>query len=309
MTYAHEAPFDLVHDRLPYQAAASRPPLEWPGGAKVAVWVVPNIEHYEYLPPKQEFDPYPRTPHPEVRSYSYRDFGNRVGFWRMLEAIDRYEIPCTASLNAGVLDHFPEIAEAMAARNWDYMSHGLYNTRTLRGMTEDEERDFYAECNRVLERHTGKKFSGMLGPNITGTPRTPDLMAEAGMTYQADWVHDDRPSPLLTAHGPIVALPYTFELNDGPVFRGPNEAAEYLRLCVDQLEELRAEEGGQMMCIALHPFVIGQPHRAPHFEALMAALREHDDVWLTTATEIVEHYRSQTMAADLAALDLAAGEN
>jgi allantoinase len=269
------------------------------------VWVVPNIEHYEYLPPAGSVDPYPRTPHPDVRKYAYHDYGNRVGFWRMLAVLDRYEIPCTASLNVAVLDHYPEIAQEMAERGWDLMSHGLYNTRYLTGLDVAEERAFFDDCNDVLLRHTGRRFSGMLGPNITGNVWTPDLMAELGMKYHSDWVHDERPAPLLTRSGArLVALPYSYELNDAPLLmRSFVEGPDYTAYCIDQFDRLYSEASsrGRMMCLPLHPFAIGQPHRIRHLERVLEHLRGHEGVWFATASQIVDHYLEQHYDADLAA--------
>jgi allantoinase len=302
MTYPHERPLAPVHDRLPYSPIGDREPLRWPGGARVAVWVVPNIEHYEYLPPAGAVDPYPRTPHPDVRKYSYHDYGNRVGFWRMLEVLDRYDVPCTVSLNTAVLDHYPEIASAMIERAWDFMSHGLYNTRYLTGLSEDEERAFLATCNRVLERHTGHGYNGMLGPNITGNPWTPDLMVEAGMKYHADWVHDERPSPLLTRTGePLVALPYSYELNDAPLLmRSHVEGEAYADMCIAQFDRLYAESAdtGRMMAMPLHPFTIGQPHRVKHLDRVLSHLRGAG-AWIANGSQIVDHYLAHNFDADL----------
>ena len=142
MSFDHERPFLPIHDRLPYLPIIDRKPIHWPQDKSVAIWVVPNIEHYEYLPPAGAVDPYPRTPHPDVRKFSYHDYGNRVGFWRMLQVFDKFDVPCTVSLNAAVLDHYPEIAAAMTTRSWDFMCHGLYNTRYLTGMSRDQEIDF-----------------------------------------------------------------------------------------------------------------------------------------------------------------------
>ena len=300
--FDHQRPFAPLHDRLPYSPMADRRPIRWPNGEGVAVWVVPNVEHYEYLPPEGTRDPYPRTPHPDVRKHSYHDFGNRVGFWRTLEAFDRYEIPCTVSLNVAVLEHFPDIAAEMQRRGWDWMCHGTYNTRFATGMEEDEEREFLEVCNRVLERHTGSRFNGMLGPFITGTWNSPDLMAEAGMTYHADWVHDDRPSPLITRSGkPFVALPYTYLLNDGPLFRSHYEGADFADRCIRAFDQLNAEAatGGRTMCISVHPFVFGQPHRVRHLERLFAHLRQHG-AWIARATDIVDHYIEHHHEDDLA---------
>jgi allantoinase len=303
--FAHERPFAPVHDRIPYSPIVDRMPLHWPADAKIALWVVPNIEHYEYLPPPGPVDPYPRSPHPDVRKFAYHDYGNRVGFWRMLDVLDEYAIPCTVSLNVAVLDHYPEIAAAMADRSWDLMSHGLYNTRYLTGMSSEQQWAFLEACDEVLHRHTGRTFSGMLGPNITATDDTPDLMAARGMRYHADWVHDERPSPLLTARGArLVALPYSYELNDAPLLmRSHVEGDGYVDRCLRQLDRLLDEPdaGGRMMCLPLHPFAIGQPHRAAHLDRLLRAVRERPNVWVATASQLVDHYLEHGYDDDLAA--------
>jgi allantoinase len=303
VTWPHERPFAHLHDRLPFTPIHERPSPLWPGGARLAVWIVPNVEHYEYLPPPGAQDPYPRAPHPDIRKFSYHDFGNRVGFWRMLEVLDRWSIPCTTSLNVAVLDHYPQVAEAMASRGWEFMSHGLYNTRYLTGLSENEERDFLEEVDQVLYRHTGQHFAGMLGPNITGNPWTPDLMAERGMRYHADWVHDERPSPLLTrSGGPFVALPYTYSLNDAPLFmRSHREGAAYERMCVDQILELCQGDAniGRMMCLSLHPFTIGQPHRVQALNRVLEHLRSRNDIWIATGSQIVDHYLATAYEQDL----------
>jgi peptidoglycan/xylan/chitin deacetylase (PgdA/CDA1 family) len=305
MSYPHRRPFEPIHDRLPYSPIVDRAPITWPGDSAVAVWVVPNIEHYEYLPPAGAVDPYPRTPHPDVRKFAYHDYGNRVGFWRMLEVLDRYDVPATVSLNVAALDHYPDVAEAMISRDWEFMSHGLYNTRYLTGLDRDGEREFLASCNQVLRRHTGHDFAGMLGPNITGNSWTPDLMAEVGMSYHADWVHDERPTPLRTATpSRMVALPYTYELNDAPLLmRSHLEADGYARRCIAQFDQLCRDAdttgSGLLMALPLHPFAIGQPHRIHGLERVLAHLREHH-AWIARANDIVDHYRTHYYEADAA---------
>ena len=279
--------------RVDYSPIIERPAIKWPGGARVALWIAPNIEHYEYLP---DFDgvraPWPRVPIPDVQQYSYRDYGNRVGFWRMTEVLDKHNIRCCVSLNLAVLEHYPEIAEAMIERNYDFMSHGIYNTRYLHTLTEEEEREFYQDNIETLSRHTGKPLKGMLGPAISGTDRTPDLMAEAGLIYHTDWVHDDQPVPIRVKSGKLVSVPYSVELNDVPVFRSNFEGEYFARICKAQFDQLYAEgaESGRVMCIALHPYLIGQAHRAKYLDELLGYIMSHDGVWQTTADEIAEYY-------------------
>jgi peptidoglycan/xylan/chitin deacetylase (PgdA/CDA1 family) len=279
--------------RVDYSAIVDRPPITWPNNARLAFWVAPNVEHYEYLP---DYDgvrnPWPRTPYPDAREYSYRDYGNRVGFWRMLEVLDQYRIRCCVSLNLAVFEHYPEVGKAMVDRNWDFMSHGIYNTRYLNTCDEAQEREFYRDCIDTLKRHTGKPLKGMLGPAISGTPRTPDLMAEAGLIYHTDWMHDDQPVPIRVASGKLVSVPYSIELNDAPAFRTHYEGDYFARICKAQFDQLYKEgaESGRVMCIALHPYLIGQPHRIQYLDEVLSYIMSHDGVWQTTADEIADYY-------------------
>ena len=279
--------------RIDYSPIIERPKLTWPNNARVAFWVAPNVEHYEYLPDRDRVrNQWPRTPYPDVREYAYRDYGNRAGFWRMTEVLDAYHIRCCVSLNMAVLEHFPEVAEAMVKRNWDFMSHGIYNTRYLYTYSEEQERAFYQDCIDTLKRHTGKQLKGMLGPAITGTERTPDLMAEAGLIYHTDWMHDDQPVPIKVKSGKLVSVPYSIELNDAPVFREHYEGDYFARICKAQFDQLYREgaDSGRVMCIALHPYLIGQPHRIKYLDEILAYIMSHEGVWQTTADDIAEYY-------------------
>jgi peptidoglycan/xylan/chitin deacetylase (PgdA/CDA1 family) len=283
----------LPPDRVDYSPIIERPRLEWPNGARVALWVSPNVEHYEYLPDYDGMrDPWPRTPYPDVQQYSNRDYGNRVGFWRMLEVMDRHRIRCCVSLNMAVLEHYPEVAKAMVDRDWDFMSHGIYNTRYLNTYTEAEEREFYRDCIETLRKHTGKQLKGMLGPAVSDTEATPDLMAEAGLIYHTDWMHDDQPVPIRVKSGKLVSVPYSVELNDAPLFRANYEGDYFARICKDQFDQLykEGEQNGRVMCIALHPYVMGQPHRIKYLDDLLGYIMSHDGVWQTTADDIAEYY-------------------
>ena len=283
----------LPPNQVDYSPIIDRPVLKWPNNARVALWIAPNIEHYEYLPDDDGLrNPWPRVPHPDVQQYSYRDYGNRVGFWRMVEVLDEYNIKCCVSLNMAVLEHYPEIAEAMVKRDWDFMSHGIYNTIYLYTYSEEQERAFYQDCIATLKRHTGKQLKGMLGPAITGTERTPDLMAEAGLIYHTDWLHDDQPVPIRVQSGKLISVPYSIELNDVPVFRSHFEGEYFVRICKAQFDQLYKEgaESGRVMCIALHPYLTGQPHRIKYLDEILSYIMAHDRVWQTTADEIAEYY-------------------
>ncbi len=280
-------------DPVPYLPLNARPRIAWPNGARVALWVAPNVEVYELMPPHNPlFTAWGRVPAPpDVMSFGYRDFGNRVGFWRILEVLDRHGVRATASLNVAVLDHFPEIGRAMAERDWAFMGHGLYNTRFLYGITRDDERALYREMREKV-RATGGELRGVFGPHASLSPHSMDVLAEEGFLYSADWLLDDQPFPIATAAGRLVGVPYSFEINDGPLFLGSYSDDEFVRRCRDQFDVLYAEgaEDGRVMCIAFHPFLLGQPHRIALLEEALEYVLGHDAVWVTTADEIAAWY-------------------
>ncbi len=283
----------LAPYRVDYSPIIDRPPIKWPNGARVALWVAPNVEHYEYLPNFDgHTDPWPRTPYPDAQQYSYRDYGNRVGFWRMLEVLDKHAIRCCVSLNLAVLEHFPEVAEAMVSRDWDFMSHGIYNTEFINTWSEQREKEWYQDSIETLRRHTGKKLKGMFGPAGFSSERSPDLMAEAGLIYHSDWMHDDQPVPIKVKTGKMVSVPYSMEVNDGPLFRQHFEGDYFVEICKAQFDQLYEEgaESGRVMCIAIHPYLLGQPHRIKYLDEALGYIMSHDGVWQTTADEIAEHY-------------------
>ena len=153
-----------------YLPIVDRPRIRWPNDARVALWIAPNVEHYEFLPPRDpQRNTWTRSPHPDVQGYGYRDYGNRVGFWRMADVLDRFGVVATASTNLAVFDHYPEVGAAMVERGWEIMSHGIYNTRYISSIDETAERAFYIECIEALRSHTGQQLRGMLGPAVSNT--------------------------------------------------------------------------------------------------------------------------------------------
>ena len=284
----------MAAERFDYSPIVGRRRLTWPGDARLAVWVVPNIEHYEYLPAEVRVrDPWPRQPHPDILNYGIRDYGNRVGLWRMFEVMDRHDVRCTVSLSLSVLEMYPEILAAMEARRWEYMSHGLYNTRYHWGYTEDEERAAIAACCAIHERRTGRKLRGWFSPAASFTLNTPDLVAEAGMTYYCDFYHDDQPTEIRVRNGRLVTIPYSMEINDSNVHRRPEDAEDFERAARDMFDRMYAEAerwGGLVMCLALHPYMMGAPHRIAYLDRTLASLKSHDKVWWATGAEIADHY-------------------
>ena len=285
----------MLESRLSYSPITARAPWRLPGGARVAFWIVPNIEHYEYLPPPHaQRNAYPRTPHPDVLTYGQKDFGNRVGLWRMFELLDAHGLRATVSLNIAAFEHYPIIFEQCEKRRWDYMGHGLYNTRYLWGASEEEERSLITECVDTFRRWTGRQLGGWLSPALSHTPWTPDLVAEAGIGYYCDWAHDDQPTELAVQSGSLVTVPYSIDLNDAVVYRQGFEADDFARMIKDTFDTLYREgaESGRVMCIAVHPYNMGQPHRLRYLDEALSYILQHDGVWPATGQEIADCYRA-----------------
>jgi len=283
----------MEFDRITYSPITARPRLAWPNGARVALWVVPNVEHYEYVPaPVTVRNPWPRSPFPDILGYGTRDYGNRVGLWRMFDLMDRHEIRCTVSLSISVFEHYPEIMAAMEARRWSIMCHGLYNTRYFWDLPEDEERAIIADCCETYARLTGRHLAGWFSPAVSCTHNTPDLVAEAGIKYYCDLYHDDQPTPIKVRQGQLVTIPYSMELNDAMIYRHPTEAEEFAQTVVDHFDTVYREGAaqGRVMCLALHPYMMGAPHRIKHLDRALSYILSHEGVWKATGEEIADWY-------------------
>ncbi|MEE8435358.1 MAG: polysaccharide deacetylase family protein [bacterium] len=279
-----------LYDYWPY---VNRPKITWPNGARVAFWVAPNIEFYEMAPPINPTWTPPGRPVPDVMYYSYRDFGNRVGVWRMMEAMDRCGVRGSISLNIALCDHHPEIIEECAKRDWEFFSHGIYNTRFTYEMSEAQEREFIEDAFASVEKHTGQRLAGWLSPALTNTERTMELLAEYGIKYTCDLFQDDQPQPLKVNSGRLISMPYSLEMNDIIVYNfdlsSPRHYAKVIKAQFEQLYEEGAESG-TVMCIPLHPFLVGQAHRIGAFEEALAYITGHENVWVTTGQEIADWY-------------------
>jgi peptidoglycan/xylan/chitin deacetylase (PgdA/CDA1 family) len=231
--------------------------------------------------------------------YAHRDYGNRVGHWRMADAMSEFGFPGSVSLSVALCDHHPEVVADAAARGWEFFSHGIYNTRYAYGMEPDEERAIIADSLETVRRHTGQTIRGWLAPALTHTVHTMDLLAEAGLAYTCDLYHDDQPTRIETASGPLTAIPYSLELNDHYGFfvydMSPRAYADAL---VRQFERLAAEgkAGGTVMCIPLHAYLIGQPHRIGPFRAVLRHIAADGRAWITTAGAIVDAFAAQAPA-------------
>lgn len=289
----------MEHGRFEYSAIAKRRRWELPDGARVAVWITPNIEHFHYDKPAISLTPMTASLRPDVLNYAWRDYGARVGVWRLMEVLDRQGFVATAAVNAEACLHYPAIIEEGNRLKWEWMAHGENNSSLLTGMPEDAERKIIANVIKTIARSTAKKPRGWLGPALTETDNTLDLLAEAGIDYVADWCNDEQPYTMKTRTRPIVAIPYTLEIGDIPVFLQHGGSGEdFQRMIVDQFDTLYEEGGRQprVLSIALHPFLVGHPFRARYLDRALAHIRKRDAVWITTGSAIVDWYRSKSLS-------------
>jgi peptidoglycan/xylan/chitin deacetylase (PgdA/CDA1 family) len=279
------------YDYLPYR---NRPQIRWPNGAQLAFWVAPNIEFYELDPPKNpKRNAWPR-PVPDIEGYGTRDYGNRVGHLRMTEMLDRHGVRGSVSLSTAMLTHHPEIIETAKARNWEFFSHGLYNTRYSYGLSEVDERAQIDACMEAIRIHTGQHCDGYLAPALTHTELSLDLFSEAGGSYTCDLFHDDQPTPIKTRSGKrFVSVPYSLEMNDTIVYVvNKIEPRRYGQILKDNFDRLYAEgkQSGTVMCIPLHAYQVGHPHRLAAVDQAIAYITSHPKVWVCTGREIAHYF-------------------
>jgi len=290
---------------FPYSPIIHRPKLTWPKGAHVALWVIPNIEFFALDEKVPAGSGGTGAPVPDVPAWSMRDYGNRVGVFRLMQVLDRYDIRATVALNSDVCAHHPAIIEEGEKRRWEWMGHNESNTRRLNEVETGEEPRVIANALSTIERATGRRPVGWLGSGLQETWATVDLLAAQGCEYVADWVNDDQPYVMnLDGGRRLVSVPYSHEANDKPAFeRAHRTAEEFKDMICRQFDVLYREgaDSGRVMAIAIHPYLTGVPHRIGAFDAALAHICRHDGVWRATGSEIARHYLGQVDAVRTAA--------
>lgn len=277
-----------------YSPIVEREPIHWPGGARVAFYVGLNVEHFLVDRPSTSINTITAGQVPDPLNYGWRDYGPRVAIWRMIEVFDRHGIRPSVLLNADVAERYPQIIEAGRSREWAWLAHGRNNS-TLQSDVAADERIYLADVVETIEKATGKRPRGWLGPALSETFETPSLLAELGVGYVLDWTNDDQPYRLNVPG--MLSVPYPIELNDLTLFTMHGlSGADFVQAVSDQLDQLHADSAGsgRVMALALHPFVTGQPFRTKYLDQALAYVAAHPDVWLTTSDEIAEHYRRET---------------
>ena len=277
-----------THDRYPYSAIHTRPVYDWPGGKRLAIYIALNLEWFSFGEGLGA-ELAPGGPQPDVLNYGWRDYGNRVGVYRLADLFGNLKLPVSLLVNAEMYRHAPEAIAAFPAA--EIVGHGRSNSERQGELTEHEERLLIEETTAAVEKHSGKRPRGWLGPWISQSPLTPDLLHEAGYRYLLDWCHDDQPVWMKTRGGRILSLPYPQELNDIPqIVSRKREGAEFADMIVDAFEVMHEEctKRPLVMGIALHAYVVGWPHRFKHLARAMRHIASRADgrVWFTTAGDI-----------------------
>ena len=283
------------HDRYAYSAITDRPDFDWPDGKRIAVYLGTNLECFAFGEGLGA-ELAPGGPQPDVLNYAWRDYGNRVGAWRMLELFDRLALPTTALVNSHLYAEAPGLIEAFRARGDEIAGHGRTNAERQGVLGEAAERQLIDEATEEIARREGARPKGWLGPWISQSPVTPDLLQEAGYEYLLDWCHDDQPVWMTTRSGRILSVPYPQELNDIPQIVGrKREGAEFGDMICDAFDVMLEESARRplVMGVALHGYLMGHPHRLKHLERALRHITDAggDRVWWTTAGAINDHYR------------------
>src|SRR5213596_2333274 len=289
-----EARVRLPSERFDYSPITARRPWRLPKGARIAVWTIVNVEEWDIeKPTARQYLTAPQgvTTVPDVPNWAWHEYGMRVGFWRMLEALGRRKIRATTSINANVVRAYEPVARAMLDAGWEFMGHGV--KQGAMHLLPDQ-RAAVRESLKLLRDFTGKEPKGWLGPGLTETWETLDILAEEGILYVSDWVNDDQPYEIRTSAGPLVSVLYTLELNDIPMMViQHHESRSWQERVRDQFDRLYLEgaRNPRVMAIAVHPYIHGVPHRIKYFEAAYDYITKHKGVWMTTGEEIYEWYR------------------
>lgn len=280
----------MENRRYDYSPIIKRKALKWPNGARVALWVCPNIEFFHLDKPLPRFS----TGHlPDIQAYTLRDYGSRIGVFRLMDVMDKYGIRASVLLNAEVCKYQPQIIEEGNKRGWEWLGHGITNNLRMNQYPPEEERKVIREVRDIIASSTGKAPKGWLGPGLAESFNTPDHLAAEGYEYVCDWGSDDEPVAMRVQSGRMLVVPYQQGINDISMYVEANHTPEqYLRIVCDQFDTLYRDgaKSGKVMAIPLHPYLSGLPFRINYFDRALEYICSHDGVWKATGWEIADWY-------------------
>lgn len=292
--------YGMDHDRYDWSMLHQRSPIKWPHEARVALWVVPALEWFPLNMKSSPFKPPGAmvTAYPDLRHYTLRDYGNRVGIFRIMQALERHAIPASVAVNAAVATRYPALLNACVERGWEVIANGedmdhLHHS----GISEEDERGQIQRTLAILRKASGQPVRGWLSPAKSESFATLDLLGEAGVDYVCDWVNDDMPYAMRANGGSLYAMPHPIDINDHTILVQNHHSEDDFRdaLC-DQFDTLYRESathGGRIMAIALHPWVIGQPYRIGALEEALQHIMGHQGVWAATGAQILDAWITQ----------------
>lgn len=285
----------MDHDLYPWSNMFARPKIAWPGGAKVALWITAALEYFPLTPGDGPFRApgHMVTPYPDYRTYTIRDYGNRVGIFRIFRVLDRLGLTASAPMNASVAERYPALVEEVTGRGWEVIAHGIdMNHLHHGGMEEAAERAQIEGAASRLRAATGATVRGWLSPARAQSAATPRLLADCGLDYVCDWVNDDLPYAMATPAGGLVSMPFAGDLEDRKLLIELGHPEDtYADELLDAFRLLHAEAGrfgGRILHVPLTPYVTGQPFRIQALESALGRILEHDGVWSATGAEIID---------------------
>ena len=283
-------------DRVPYSAIIDRPPLALPGGARMIIWTIVNVEEWDIerpMPRSVLSPPMGQPLMPDLPNWAWHEYGMRVGFWRLLDCLKRFDIPVTLAINGSVCATYPRVASAALEAGWEFMGHG-FNQRPMHQI--EDELEVINQTIEAIRSFTGRVPRGWESPGLTETFDTIDHLAAAGIEYVADWVLDDQPVDIATKDGSVLSIPYTVETNDITMIAlQQHESREIFERTKAQFDQLYQEsaEITRIMAISLHPYITGAPHRIGQLETFLSYLNDKPGVLMWTGEQILDWYRSQ----------------
>jgi len=283
------------HNRFPYSPIVDRPDFTWPGGRRLAVYVALCVEHFAYGS-GLGLAYSPGLSHPNSYNWAWREYGNRVGGWRLKELFDEADLPLSILLNTECYEHCPELVAAFRERGDEFVAHGRTNSENQNGMAIDDERVLVRAVTEAISAHEDRAPGGWMSPGAHPSANSEDLLAEAGYRYTLDWPMDDQPVWMMTKSGPLLSVPYPHEVNDVPMIvlhDGTGQA--FAEMAMNNFDEMLRQSRGQSLVygITIHTFIVGQPFRIHQFRRVIEhMLARRDDVWFTTAGEIAAHFTS-----------------
>jgi peptidoglycan/xylan/chitin deacetylase (PgdA/CDA1 family) len=295
--------YGMDHDRYDWSMLTDRKPVAWPGQARVALWVVPALEWFPLNMAGVPFKPpgAMQTAYPDLRHYTLRDYGNRVGIFRIMKALEKHGIRPSVAVNAAVAVRYPSLIRECTQRGWEIIANGLDMDHLHHAaLPVEAEKKLIDTTLEILRSASGQAVRGWLSPAKSESAATLDLLGAAGLDYVCDWVNDDMPYAMRTASGALHAMPHPIDIDDYTILVQNHHTEDDFRdqLCdqFDLLYKESATQGGRVMAISLHPWVIGQPYRMRALEEALAHIMRHQGVWAATGSEILDAWKASQAA-------------